>query len=68
MGYSQNDLANLLTKSLNLSEPSLVIANDPNWGVFMDGPAGDRLIVNSTLELPITISAYNYRKPRLALD
>jgi hypothetical protein len=67
-GHSPNDLAGLLSESLSLSEPSLIIANKPNWGIFMDGPTGDRLIVSSTLGLSVTIAAYNYRKPRLTLD
>ena len=66
--YSQGDLARLLSESLSLSDPELIIADEPDWGIFMDGPAGDRLIVNSPKRFSVTISAYNYRKPRLTLD
>jgi hypothetical protein len=66
--YSQGGLARLLSESLSLSDPELIIADKPDWGIFMDGPAGDRLIVNSPKRFSVTISAYNYRKPRLTLD
>ena len=66
--YSQGDLARLLSESLSLSDPELIIADEPDWGIFMDGPAGDRLIVNSPKWVSVSIAAYNYRKPRLTLD
>ena len=66
--YSQGDLARLLSESLSLSDPEPVIASEPEWGIFMDGPAGDRLIVNSPRWFSVTIAAYNYARPRLTLD
>ena len=66
--YSGRDLARLLSESLSLSEPELVLSSNPDFGTMMDGPAGDRLFVSSTLGFSVTIAAHNYRKPGLTLD
>lgn len=65
--YSVPDLASLIGKEINLTEPKTISSEDDR-SLMMDGPAGDRLFVSKVAQdLYITISAYNYRKPKLIL-
>ena len=65
--YSEKDLADLLSNSLNLSEPVHTQGLIPNWS--MDGEAGDRLIILKYSDYyGVSIAASNYRKSALTLD